>query len=91
MISEQKLKDKVQRIIADQLAVSMDEAKSAQTFTQLGADHVEKIAIIMDVEDAFNIEIPNDETENINTFEDVVEYLKNHAKATLQMPIEDVI
>ena len=70
----EKLKD----IIADVLNVQKDEIKPETTFVDdLGADSLDIFQIIMGIEDAFDIEIENEDAEKIATVGDAVEQIKN--------------
>lgn len=70
--------EKIQEIIADVLNVDADEIKEDTTFVDdLGADSLDIFQIIMGIEEAFDIEIDNDEAEKIVTVGDAVEQIKN--------------
>lgn len=70
--------EKIQEIIADVLNVDADDIKEETTFVDdLGADSLDIFQIIMGIEEAFDIEIDNDEAEKIVTVGDAVEQIKN--------------
>ena len=70
--------DRIQEIIADVLNVDADDIKEDTTFVDdLGADSLDIFQIIMGIEEAFDIEIDNDEAEKIVTVGDAVEQIKN--------------
>ena len=70
--------EKLQDIIADVLNVSKDDIHSETTFVDdLGADSLDIFQIIMGIEEAFDIEIDNEEAEKIVTVGDAVEQIKN--------------
>ena len=70
--------EKIQEIIADVLNVEADDIKEDTTFVDdLGADSLDIFQIIMGIEEAFDIEIDNDEAEKIVTVGDAVEQIKN--------------
>lgn len=70
--------EKIQEIIADVLNVDADDIKEDTTFVDdLGADSLDIFQIIMGIEEAFDIEIDNDEAEKIVTVGDAVEQIKN--------------
>lgn len=71
-------KAKVVAIIAAQLKVDAATLSDAKPLTELGADSLDIVDIIMELEDAFGIEIPDADAENIKTLNDIVEYV--HAK-----------
>lgn len=69
--------EKLQQIIAEVLNVDASEVMSGTTFTDdLGADSLDLYQIILGVEDAFDIEIPQEEAEKIVTVGDAVELIQ---------------
>ena len=67
----------LQQIIADVLNVDVDEITADTTFVDdLGADSLDVFQIIMGIEEAFDIEIPQEEVEKIVTVGDAVEAIK---------------
>ena len=70
--------EKLQEIIVDVLNVNPDEITMDTTFVDdLGADSLDIFQIIMGIEEAFDIEIANEDAESIVTVGDAVEQLKN--------------
>lgn len=70
--------EKLQEIIADVLNVNADEVTLETKFVDdLGADSLDIFQIIMGIEEAFDIEIDNDDAEKIITVGDAVEQIKN--------------
>ena len=70
----EKLKD----IIVDVMGCNPDEITMDTTFVDdLGADSLDIFQIIMGIEDAFDIEIENEDAEKIATVGDAVEQIKN--------------
>lgn len=70
--------EKLREIIADVMNIDEKEIKEASSFeNDLGADSLDVFQIIMGIEDAFDIEIDNDEAEKIVTVGDAVEQIKN--------------
>ena len=70
--------EKLQEIIVDVLNVSPDEITMDTTFVDdLGADSLDIFQIIMGIEEAFDIEIANEDAESIVTVGDAVEQIKN--------------
>ncbi len=69
---------KLKEIIVDVLNVEMDDITVDTTFVDdLGADSLDIFQIIMGIEEAFDIEIENEEAEKIVTVGDAVEKIKN--------------
>ena len=69
---------KLKEIIVDVLNVDMDDVTMETTFVDdLGADSLDIFQSIMGIEEAFDIEIENEEAEKIVTVGDAVEKIKN--------------
>src|SRR5262249_21347368 len=76
------VEDKVKSIIVDQLGVNEGEVTAAASFVDdLGADSLDTIELVMAFEEAFGIEIPDEDAEKIKTVQDAVDYIGKHAKA----------
>ena len=69
--------EKMQGIIAEVLDIDKSKITLESTFEELGADSLDVLQIIMGIEDAFDIEIDNEEAEKIVTVGDAVEQIKN--------------
>ena len=70
--------EKLREIIADVMNIDEKEIKEDSSFeNDLGADSLDVFQIIMGIEDAFDIEIDNDEAEKIVTVGDAVEQIKS--------------
>lgn len=70
--------EKLQGIIAEVLNIEPEEVTMAATFVDdLGADSLDIFQIIMGIEEEFDIEIPEDAAESINTVSDAVEQIKS--------------
>ncbi len=71
------LKDKVKDIIVEQLGVDASEVNDAASFIDdLGADSLDTVELVMAFEDAFDIEIPDEDAEKMNTVGEAVKYLE---------------
>ncbi|MBQ4521675.1 MAG: acyl carrier protein [Lachnospiraceae bacterium] len=69
--------EKLKEIIAERLSVDAEEVELGTSFKDdLGADSLDLFELVMALEDEFDVEIPADDLANINTVNDVVEYLK---------------
>ena len=67
----------IKEIIADVLQKDVDEITPEKSFTNdLGADSLDLVEIIMNIEDRFNIQVPDSEAENIQTVGDAFEKIK---------------
>ena len=71
---------KVVYIIVDKLGVEESEVANESSFTNdLGADSLDTVELIMEFEKEFNIAIPDDQAENIQTVGDAVKYIEENA------------
>lgn len=69
--------EKLQQIIAEVLNVDASEVMPGTTFSEdLGADSLDLYQIILGVEDAFDIEIPQEEAEKIVTVADAIDLIQ---------------
>ncbi len=73
--------EKVKQIIVEQLGVDEGEVTASASFVDdLGADSLDQVELIMAFEEAFDIEIPDEEAEKIKTVQDAIDYVDKHAK-----------
>jgi acyl carrier protein len=73
--------ERVTKIIVDKLGVDESEVTNTANFTtDLGADSLDTVELIMEFEKEFNINIPDEEAENILTVGAAVEYLTAQVK-----------
>lgn len=71
--------EKVRDIIVEQLGIDASAVKPETAFIDdLGADSLDVVELIMAMEEAFDMEIPDMEAEKIVTVGDVVDYIKNN-------------
>jgi acyl carrier protein len=74
--------DKVKQIIVEQLGVEEGEVTATASFVDdLGADSLDTVELVMAFEEAFELEIPDEDAEKIRTVQDAVDYISKHAKA----------
>lgn len=74
------IKSRVVSIIVDKLGVEESEVTNEASFTNdLGADSLDTVELIMEFEKEFNIAIPDDQAENIQTVGDAVTYIEANA------------
>lgn len=65
----------IKQIIADQLSIQSEELKPGVSFDELGADSLDRVEIIMKIEEALDLELNDDEAEKITTIDQLVEYV----------------
>jgi acyl carrier protein len=72
---------KVKEIIVEQLNVDKEAVVPAAKFVDdLGADSLDTVELVMALEEAFSLDIPDDDAEKIGTVGDAIDYIKNHVK-----------
>jgi acyl carrier protein len=71
-----ELETKVKQIIAEKLGVSEDKVTTQASFVDdLGADSLDQVELIMAFEDAFDVEIPDEDAEKLKSVKDAFDYL----------------
>lgn len=76
-----EIADRVKNIIVDKLSVDEDKVTENASFTtDLGADSLDTVELIMEFEKEFGITIPDDQAEKIATVADAVAYIEANAK-----------
>jgi acyl carrier protein len=69
----------VKKIIKEQLDVDEKDIKPESTFIDdLGADSLGLVELVLAFEEAFEIDIPDEDTEKIRTVQDAVDYIEKH-------------
>jgi acyl carrier protein len=73
------IEKKVREIIAAQLEISMDKVKrEARFIDDLKADSLAVVELVLALEENFNIEIPDEDTEQIKSVGDAISYIESH-------------
>lgn len=73
--------EKIKAIVAEQLNVNAEDIKLETTIIDdLGADSLDVVELVMALEEAFDIEIPDEDAEKISTVGDIVAYVENNKK-----------
>jgi len=76
------VEERVSRLIVDQLGVSVEEIKPEVSFLDdLGADSLDIVELVMAMEEEFDIEIPDDDAEKIQTIGDAFAYIEEKVGA----------
>ncbi len=79
VIAEQEIEDKVFTIVAEQMAVEKGELSRDTSFVNdLNADSLDTVELVMEFEDAFEMSIPDEEAEKIQTVGQAIDYIKGH-------------
>ncbi len=77
-----EIAEKVKKLIVDKLGVDEADVTPEANFTNdLGADSLDTVELIMEFEKEFDISIPDEQAENIQTVGQAVEYLEAEVKS----------
>ena len=77
----QDIPSEVKRIIKEQLDVDDKDIKPESTFIEdLGADSLGLVELVLAFEEAFEIDIPDEDTEKIRSVQDAIDYIERNAK-----------
>jgi len=75
------ISSRVKSIIVDKLGVDENEVAVEASFTNdLGADSLDTVELIMEFEKEFNIAVPDDQAENIQTVGDAIKFIEDNVK-----------
>ncbi len=78
-MSPEEIESKVKDLICQQLEVSEDELKPGASFVDdLKADSLAVVELVLALEQEFDLEIPDEDTEQIKTVSNAVDYIKTH-------------
>ena len=74
------VEERVKQIIVEQLGVDEGEVTPTASFVDdLGADSLDTVELVMAFEEAFGIEIPDEDAEKIATVKDAITYIEKHS------------
>ena len=78
-MSQEAIFEKVRSIVAEQLSVDAGDVKPESNFqNDLGADSLDTVELVMELEEEFEINIPDDAAEKIQTVGQAVEFIEKH-------------
>jgi acyl carrier protein len=76
------VEERVKQIVVNQLGVEEAAVVGKAKFIEdLGADSLDIVELVMAMEEAFSVDIPDEEAENIRTVDDAVSFIKKAAEA----------
>ena len=77
-MSDKSIEDRVKDIIVDQLGVNADQVNPEAKFVEdLGADSLDTVELVMAFEEEFDVEVPDEEAEKLQSVGDVITYINN--------------
>ena len=78
-MTEEEIFNKIADMIADRFEISRDKITNDLNFqNDLDADSIDFVEFVMDLEDTFGSEIPDEDAEKLQTVGEAVTYIKNH-------------
>jgi len=73
------IEEQVYTIICDQMGVNKDQLSLETSFiNDLGADSLDQVELVMEFEERFDLNIPEEDAEKIQTVGDAIKYIKEH-------------
>jgi len=80
-MKKDEINAKVKEIVSEQLGVDIAAVTDKANFVDdLGADSLDTVELVMALEEAFSVDIPDEEAENISTLDEVVKYIEDLLK-----------
>ncbi len=77
-MSEKSIAEKVKDIIVEQLGVNPEQVTDKASFIEdLGADSLDTVELVMAFEEEFNVEVPDEDAEKLQSVGDVVKYIED--------------
>ena len=75
------VRDRVIEIVCEQMGQSKEKvAESTSFINDLGADSLDTVELVMELEDEFDLSIPDEEAEKIKTVGDAITYIEAHSQ-----------
>ena len=74
-----EIEEKVVQIVSEQMSVDKGEISRDTSFiNDLNADSLDTVELVMELEDEFDLTIPDEEAENLKTVGEAIDYIKKH-------------
>lgn len=74
--------ERVKKIITEQLGVDEEDVTPEANFVEdLGADSLDTVELVMELEDEFDLTIPDEEAEKLKTIGEAIDYIKKHLES----------
>ncbi len=79
MLTATEIEDKVTQIVSEQMSVDKDEVSKNTSFVNdLNADSLDTVELVMELEDEFDLTIPDEDAENLKTVGEAISYITKH-------------
>lgn len=78
--TKEEIRERTIEVIHEQLAVEKNKVTDEVTLLELGMDSLDLVELVMDLEDEFDINIPDEAAEKFSTVKDVLGYVQKHAR-----------
>ncbi|WP_231943838.1 acyl carrier protein [Aeoliella mucimassa] len=72
--------ERIQKLWSEQLGVAPEKITPQTSFADLGSDSLEVVEIVMELEEEFDLSIPEKEAEDIQNVEDAIRYLQRRIR-----------
>ena len=80
VLTPKEIEDKVVAIVAEQMSVDKGEITRNTSFVNdLNADSLDTVELVMELEDEFDLTIPDEEAEKLKTVGEAIDYIAKHA------------
>ena len=80
--TREEIEEKVKDIVSEQMGVDKSEISSETSFVNdLNADSLDTVELVMELEDEFDMSIPDEEAEKLQTIGTAVEFIEKHVEA----------
>lgn len=70
--------EKICKIVADNTDISSESVSPETTLYELGLDSIDLVDLVMEIEEAFSVSIPDEEFENIKVVSDIIALIENN-------------
>jgi len=78
------VEQRVRQIIVDQLGIEADCVTSQSKFSDdLGADSLDRVELVLAMEEQFHVHVPEGETDQFQTVQDAVQYIEKHSRTVV--------
>ena len=76
----QSIEDRIKPLIGEQVGISPSSVSDDDTIYTLGGDSLDRVELVMMIEDDFMFEIPDEEADKLQTVKQIVDYVEANAK-----------